>query len=79
MKGKVIKLLKDNTGQYLHDLQVGKGFLNNIQKSLVSLTTLILKTLYMKKTPSSGEKTSSAVGEEICSTHQRPKTCIQNV
>ena len=29
VKGKIIKLLKDNAGQYLHDLKIGKVFLTH--------------------------------------------------
>lgn len=35
MKGRTIKLLKENTGEYLHEPRVGKGFLGGTYKALI--------------------------------------------
>lgn len=67
--GKTIKLLEGNIDEYLHDLGIGKEFLNRIQKALtikgrksINWTTLKLRTFEqryhkrVKHRPQSGRR-----------------------
>lgn len=39
MKGKRIKLLEVNTGEYVHDLSIEKGFSNKMLPALIEITS----------------------------------------
>lgn len=46
MKGRTIKFVKGNIGEYLRDLVVGKYFLNSIQKVLTIKETIANWTIF---------------------------------
>lgn len=50
MKGKTINFLEDKLIEYLHDLGLGKDFLNRTQKALSHKRRLVFSGLLIRKT-----------------------------
>ena len=63
MKDKTINTLEDNTKQYLHDLRIGKDFLNKLQK-MQTVKEKTDKLVYIKI---KRDFPGGTVGKTLCS------------
>lgn len=49
MENKTLKILEENTGQYIYDLRERKGFLNNVQEVQIVKEYLVYFTTLKKE------------------------------